>query len=217
MLRFIECRITDKGDRLIIDAEVDDLKYYKDVYIDSVIIDTDETYSPNGPSNSPVFTKTFTSDYMKVDVRDDCNAVKVDKECKCGDVYTSHKAGIKSINLCLDKNDISSGNFNKNIFFVYVVATGVPSPCTPCGMDNSYIMNVAVNMRPLYNTAMKYVKELESDCSIPKGFIDMYLRLKAFDISLRTGNILKAIDFWKSLFKERKAITYKGCGCHETS
>lgn len=217
MIKLNECRITDKGNKLIIEASIDTMDYYKNVYIDSVIIDTDETYSPNGPSNNAVFKKTYTSDYMKVDVRNDCGAVTTDEECKCGNVYTSQKAGVKRISLCLDSEDINNGNFNNNIFFVYVIATGIPSPCTPCGMDNSYIMGVAVNLRPVYNMMMSYVNEVNKDCSIPKGFIDRFIKLKAFDLSLKTGNFLKAIDFWKTIFKDKKAVTYnKGCGCHGT-
>lgn len=215
MLKLNECRVTDNGDGLIIEASVDTLDYYKNVYIDSVIIDTDETYSPNGPSNNPIYKKIYTSDYMKVDVREDCNSIKTDEECKCGNVYTSQKAGIKKISLCLDNKEIS--NLNKNIFFVYVVATGIPAPCTPCGMDNSYVMGVAVNLRPVYNMMMSYVNEIGKDCSMSKGFIDKFIKLKAFDLSLRTGNFLKAIDFWKTLFKDKKTVSYnKGCGCHGT-
>lgn len=215
MIILNECRITDEGDRLIIEASVDTLSYYRRVYIDSVVIDTEETYVPSGPSNNPVFTKTFEPDYMKVDVRNDCNSVTTTEECKCGNVYTSEKAGRKKISLCLSKDDINMGNFNNNIFFVYVIATGVPDACTPCGMDNSYVMGVAVNRRPLYNMMMSYINEVGKECRMPKGFIDSFLRLKAFELSLKTGNFLKAIDIWKGVFSNIRYVPHnKGCGCH---
>ena len=161
MIVLNECRIDPEKGKLIIEASVDTLSYYKCIYIDSVVIDTEETYVPSGPSNNPVFTKTYESDYMKVDVRNDCNSVTTTEECKCGNVYTSEKAGRKKISLCLSAKDLNKVNLDNNIFFVYVIATGTPDPCTPCGMDNTFVMGIAVNLRPIYNRAMKYIKELD--------------------------------------------------------
>lgn len=215
MIVLEQCRIDQEGKHLIIEAAVENLSYYKGVYIDSVVIDTKETYTPNGPSNSPVFSQTFESDYYKVDVREDCNSVKVDEGCKCGDIYTSQKAGVKRIRLCLTSKDLKGTSLNDNILFVYVIATGTPAPSTPCGMDNTYVMGVAVNLRPIYNMAMKYIKELDSTCSIPRGFIDMILRLKAFDLSLRTGNYPIAFKQWDNLFKNKISVSpNRGCGCN---
>lgn len=215
MIVLEQCRIDPSGKKLIIEAEVEDLKYYKDVYIDSVVIDTDKTYSPNGPSNTPVFSQTFIPEHMKVDTREDCNGTKVNKNCECGDVYTSQKAGIKRIRLCLTTNDLKMSSLDDNIFFVYIIATGIPAPCTPCGMDNQYIMGIAVNLRPIYNMAMRYIKELDSTCVIPKGFIDMILRLKAFELSLKTGNYPIAFKQWYNLFKNKISVSpSKGCGCN---
>lgn len=210
-----QCRIDQEGKHLIIEAAVENLSYYRDVYIESVIVDTNSTYSPNGPSNNPVFYQAFEPDYMKVDVQDDCNSLKTEEDCKCGNIYTSQKAGVKRISLCLTTKDLNGANLDDNIFFVYIVATGIPAPCTPCGMDNKYTMGVAVNLRPVYNMAMNYVKELDSTCSIPRGFIDMVLRLKAFDLSLRTGNYPMAIKQWDRLFKNKISVSpNRGCGCN---
>ena len=107
-------------------------------------------------------------------------------------------------------------DLSKDIIFIYVHATGVPdiSAC-PCGRDNELTLGIAVNMRPLYNMAMGYINELNSDCNVPKGFIDMFLRLHAFKYALKTGNFKVAIDYWNKLFKFKKKVTFnKGCGCH---
>lgn len=40
---------------LHVNAEVIDLEYYNNVYIDSIIIDTEDTVSENGPSDNPPF------------------------------------------------------------------------------------------------------------------------------------------------------------------
>lgn len=177
-----QCRIDDEGKCLIIDAEVSNLSYYKDVYLDSVIIDTQETYSPNGPMNDPIF------------------------ECEKNQ---------KSLHLRLPAKELKGINLNKDILFIYIRATGVPDIACPCGMDNEYTMGIAVNLRPIYNMAMSYMRELSNNCSIPKGFIDMILKLKAFELSLKTGNFEEAISKWNTLFKNKINVSpNKGCGCN---
>lgn len=108
-------------------------------------------------------------------------------------------------------------NLNDNILFVYVGVRGIPEPDTPCGMDNKYSVAVAVNLRPVYNMAMSYIKELESTCNIPRRFIDMILRLRAFELSIKTGNFLTAIKQWDKLFKNKRIVSPAKCGCNGIS
>lgn len=180
-----QCRISNDGKKFIIEAVVENLNYYKDVYIKNIFIDTDDTYSPNGPSSNPVFHKEF-------------------------------EPNTKRVRLCLSTVDFENvSNFDTNIFFVYIMCEGRPSPDTPCGMDNECTMSATVNLRPIYNMAMKYIKELDSDCSIPKGFIDMVLRMKALELSFRTGNYPIAFKQWNKLFKNKIGISpNKKCGCN---
>lgn len=181
MIVINQCRIDDEGKYLILDAEVDNLSYFKDVYIESVIIDTQETYSPGGPQNEP--TQSF------------------DK--------------VKKISLRIPSKELNGINLDTDILFVYIRATGVPTINCPCGMDNEYTMSIAVNLRPAYNKAMSYIRELSSNCSIPRGFIDMILKLKAFELSLKTGNYQEAFKQWDALDKSKTYISpNKGCGCH---
>ena len=56
MLSFNELRISPDQKHLIIDVSVQPLPYYENVYIDTIIIDTQKTYSALGPSNKPLFT-----------------------------------------------------------------------------------------------------------------------------------------------------------------
>lgn len=216
MIVLNECRVSHDGKALIVEATVENLSYYKSVYIDSVVVDTQKTFLNSGPSNNPVFIKQFTSDYPQVDVLDDCGSLRTDEECKCGNIYTSKKKGHKNIKLYISAEDMKLSNLNDDIFFVYVVATGVPAACTPCGMDNQYTMGVAVNMRPIYNKAMSFIRELDKDCATPRGFVDMILRLKAFELSLKTGNYPIAFKQWEKLFKEKVTITPRNCGCNGT-
>lgn len=212
MIILEQCRIDHDRGQLVIDAVVENLEYYKDVYIASVVIDTDKSYSPNGPSSNPAYLMNFEEESLRVVTDSPCTNVSVDEDCKCGDVYT--KRGRKRVSLRLDAEDLGV-SLNERIFFVYVIATGIPSPHTPCGMDNSYVMGVTVNMRPIYNMSMKYIKELDSTCSIPRGFIDSILRLKAFDLSMKTGNYPIAFKQWDKLLRNKSSVVpKKGCGCN---
>ena len=66
MISFNELRITSDNRKLIIDVQVRDLPYYSKVYIDSVSIDTQDTYTDNGPSSKPVFTRIISGDNKSV-------------------------------------------------------------------------------------------------------------------------------------------------------
>lgn len=56
MIQFNELRITPDGKHLIIDIQVDPLSYYDNVYIDSIHIDTQDTFIQTGPSSKILYT-----------------------------------------------------------------------------------------------------------------------------------------------------------------
>lgn len=209
-----QCRIDSEGKHLIIEAAIENLSYYKDVNIAAVIIDTQDTFIDSGPSNRAIYHVSYEEEDYVVDSIEDCSSIKTEESCKCSNIVTAQKHGHKKVRLCLTEKDLGV-SLNDNIFFVYIVTNGIPSPCTPCGMDNLYTMGVAVNLRPIYNMAMGYIKELDSNCLIPRGFIDMILRIKAFKLSLRTGNYPMAFKQWNTLFKNKVRVSpNRGCGCN---
>lgn len=59
MVQFNELKITPDGQKLIIDVSVKDLEYYTDVYLDTVQIDTQDTFVESGPSSEVAYTKTI--------------------------------------------------------------------------------------------------------------------------------------------------------------
>jgi len=58
MVTFEELRITNDGEALVVGVRIRTESYYDNVYIDKVVIDTEETYKEGTPSSSPVFTYT---------------------------------------------------------------------------------------------------------------------------------------------------------------
>lgn len=184
MILFNELRITPDGKTLIIDASIEDLSYYRNMTIDSIIIDTQDTYISNGPSSNPIYT------YQEVDQTQNARITLTTK-----DLNTS---------LC------------GSMFFVYVTARGTPSPDTPCDLDNSKTLGTVINLFPIYEQTLQYLKEINNECNIPKGFIDMTLRLKSIELCVRTGNYPQAIRYWNKFFKNISYISKPNnkCGCY---
>lgn len=56
MIQINELRVTQDKKHLIIDVQVIKMDYYENVYLDTIIIDTQKTYSALGPSNKPLMT-----------------------------------------------------------------------------------------------------------------------------------------------------------------
>lgn len=60
MVRFNQLNITPDGLKVIIDVSVKEDSYYQDVYLQSIVIDTQDTYSTSGPSSTPVYKKELS-------------------------------------------------------------------------------------------------------------------------------------------------------------
>ena len=59
MVHFNQLSITPDGKRMVIDVMVRDTKYLKDVYLDELIIDAQDTYTNGGPSKTPYLVRKF--------------------------------------------------------------------------------------------------------------------------------------------------------------
>ena len=183
------------------------------MYIDSVIIDNQDTFSPNGPSNNPIYTykaqplnsDIYTEDDLANKVTDEDNIPVQDEN----NTYYS-----RNVHLELTKADLNLATLEKNIFFIYVIAGGVPASDTPCGYDNNIAVKVLVNTYPIYRNIMNYIKELGNTCSVPYNLIDKSLQLKMLDISIQTGNNIEAINIWKKYFMDNITNEPINCNCN---
>lgn len=68
MIIFNNLRITSNNETLTINASIKDSIYYKDVYIDSIIIDNQDTYVGSSPSSRPVFSKTINDSIKNINL-----------------------------------------------------------------------------------------------------------------------------------------------------
>lgn len=117
----------------------------------------------------------------------------------------------KSLRLELSSFDL----YLDGLLFIYVKTKGNPTMDVPCGMDNTITMGTIINMYPFYQRAMDYIKELSKDCSVPQNFTDYILKLKALELSIKTGNYPIAIDYYKKFFSDcaEPHINIGGCNC----
>ena len=105
MIRFATLKVSGECRQLVIDASIEAYSFYDDVYIDSVVIDTQDTFMTSGPSSSSVYTKSIDGNSKHV-------TLILDK--------TDFNAAV---------------DFGKDLFFVYITVKCIMSPDTPCGND----------------------------------------------------------------------------------
>lgn len=200
MIQFNTLKITQDGKNLVINASVKDLEYYTNVLISSIKIDNQDTYSATGPSDTPIYSESFAG-----------------KDLISGEEIK----GLKTISITIPAKAFkdNNGDLNDDILYIYLIATGTPSADTPCGMDNEITLGVALNLRPIYNNGMAYIKQVEYSCEIPKGFIDFILKYRALDLALKTENYIQANKYWNKFFKENtvSSLNTNSCGCSRLS
>lgn len=216
MITFDQLSIAPSGKHLIIEARVDDFSYFDDVEIDSIVIDSQDTYVPNGPSSNPVFVQKISQDEVDktYSIPEDCGCNPVLEDDQDSYCFTEGEQRTRYVKLLISETELGIPLKN-SMLFVYVIAKGYPSPDTPCGYDNSKVMGVVVNLYPYYQSMMSGVKEISDTCNIPRHFINNILRFKAIELSIKTGNYLQAIKYWKKFFSsDRVRSIHKLCGCY---
>lgn len=204
MINFNELRVTPDGRYLVIDVQVQNLDYYKEVYLDSIHIDTQQTFIETGPSNKPIYSY-IVPDNEQLIYTQECNCQVVTEQNE--DVLLD-EFGTKHIRQFIDIDSI--GN---NIFFVWVVTKGNPTEDTPCGMKDAITLGVVYNKLPIYNISMKYINSIEG-CDIPREFMDFIFRKKAFEVCLEVGNYNQAIKYWNKFFTGIKESQVSNCNCY---
>lgn len=197
MIRFNELKIEDNY--IIIDVQIEEEKYFKDMYIDSIVIDTQDTFIANGPSSKAIYTKTFNTDT-------DVNKEEI--------VYTQGTDKYNRVRIYIDGKNLNV-DIHKTMFFVYVIAGGTPAADTPCRWDENKALHTLVDTQVLYNNMIQYVKELNKDCSTPDNFINAILQFNAIDLALKTNQYPLAIDLWKRFYSDIESnVVLPNCGCN---
>lgn len=203
MILFDQLRISDDGQRLYINAHVNKADYFKNRYIDSVVIMTADKVSETAPG-------TPTSDYIyKKEIEG--NVKELDLVLTSLDFTKSWETDPKAI--AFNRADMSN-----TLFFVYIKCKGTPGECTPCRLDEEITLGVVFDENVLYQRVMDYTKELVADCSIPTEFTDFILLWNAFKAAIETEHYVAAIKFYNKLFGIVRSCysnnIIKTCGCN---
>lgn len=216
MIKINEARIMPEGDCMIIDVQIHNLEYYDNVYLDSITIDTQDTYIHNGPSQNPIYHNELgglENKIYSVPEHKNCNPVETEEDNKYCFTQKDIEKGYKSIRLVLNKQDLLNTDLNNNMFFIYITAKGTLSPNTPCGYDTNKIMIALVNLYPIFHKSVCLLKQLNNRCDIPKELIQFILQVKAIDIAIKAGQYPIALEHWKIL-KGKNSIKNNKCNCN---
>lgn len=214
MIVFNNARISQDNKYITIDAKIENNKYYDNMYIDSVIIDNQDTFSANGPSNNPLYTYNTEPKSINIYTENDLVNQVQDEDGINVQTEDNNVEYPRHVHLELDSKDLNMTTLENNMFFVYVIAGGTPAPDTPCGYDNNVAVKVLINTYPIYKDIMNYIGELGKTCQIPYDLIDKNLQLKMLDLSVQTGNNLKAIEIWKKYFMGKESDNITNCNCN---
>lgn len=207
MIRFNELKIEDNY--IIIDVQIEEEKYFKNMYIDSIVIDTQDTFIANGPSSKAIYTKIFNTDVDPIYKNKQCALIKKEEN-----IYTQDTDKHNRVRIYIDGKDLNV-DIHKTMFFVYVIAGGTPLADTPCRWDENKALHTLVDTQVLYNNMIQYVKELSKDCSTPDNFINAILQFNAIDLALKTNQYPLAIDLWKRFYNDIESnVVLSNCGCN---
>lgn len=191
MVLFDQLRISDDGLRMYINIHVNKADYFKNIYLDRMVIipaDKVSETSPYLPNDNYIYNKVYDGE-------------------------------LKEDNLVLTAADFNENfmktNLSCDLFFVYVKVKGVPDPCTPCRLDEETTLGVTFDEAMLYQKVMEFTRELANECEIPQGFLDLILLWNGFKSAIETEHYIVAINFWNKLFGGKSIIrASKSCGCH---
>lgn len=203
MIIFDQLRISDDGKRMYINAHVNKADYFKDIYIDSIVIQTADKVSETDPGLP-------TSDYVYIKKAEE-NAKELNLVLEASDLSKSWES---------DSNAIAfgRGDMSNTLFFVYIKCKGTPGSCTPCRLDEETTLGVVFDENVLHQKVMDYTKELVTDCSVPSAFIDFILLWNAFKSAIETEHYIPAIKFYNMMFdevgKSCQSRTIKTCRCN---
>lgn len=183
MVQFDEVKFNKDGN-LVIKVHIPDETYYQNVYIDSVKIDTQETFSSDGPSTTPVYTYS----------------VEETEE-------------VKTLTLEVSHYDILS-KIDGTLFFVWVSTKGTPGSDVPCGKDATQVVRPVIDDRYMCKMFLPLIKSLQCNCTDNAEFINLMLKAKAVQYCLVAEHYSEAIDFWNEYFADIKRVkNIKSCGC----
>lgn len=169
---------------IYIDCSVLDMPYFKDIYLDQIIIDTEDTFNVLGPSKVPVYKYK-----VKGNVKNIQHTVK----------------GLEILTENLSNKLFFVYIITKGIFAADTPC-GMDSHANLCVVfDKTTIHKKAIPLIPV---------DTKCSCTVPKKFIDFILSYKSFILNLKAKNYPLAIKHWKKFNNNRINTKTNGCKCN---
>lgn len=185
MILFKKLQIEPDGNTFSVSAEIENYRYFENMYIAAVSIDTELTFTDAYASSSKAYT-----------------------------AFTNEDPAVRECNLNITATQMGLESLSGHIFYVYVQVAGTPSADTPCDMDKETTLGIAINWFPIYHTGLDFMKSTVSECChISKSFIDYILNLKALELALKTAQYPMANRIFNERFKKSEYMTVARCGC----
>lgn len=210
MIQFNELRITPNNSHLIIDVAIRDDEFFDAVSLGSIEI---FTLKEDGNSVASIPLKKYEFNPTDVTVYMD------DKIVENLDSTVYIDSTFRYVRLVLSSVDLKDTSFSKEIYKVVVKTTGTPSPEMPANYASDTMTALVVNLYPFYIDVLSNMRILNCNCTNTKELVDSILRFKALELSMKTGNIDMAVQYWFKYFSNegningRKFIT-NNYNCH---
>lgn len=211
MIQYNELQITSDGKYLIIDASIETSDYFEDMFIDSIIIDNQDTYVDGSPSDNPIYTYNLSETTAGNETITTFGLSMI----KNGESYYYVDENKRRIRLILSQVDLNI-DLNKNLLFVYIIVDGTPAPKTPCGFDNKITIASVYNKYPIYKNSIYLLNEFNNQCKIPQNLVNSILQYKALTLCLSVNNNVTAIRYWNDFYKNASSnVSDNNCNCYE--
>lgn len=79
---------------------------------------------------------------------------------------------------------------------------------------SEYKVVVTMCVCKMYNLFMRMIRELNSRCEVPQGFVDLLLKWNGLTVSIDAGHYEYAIKYFKKWFKHKGEVEIaRSCGC----
>lgn len=218
MIHFNELYITEDGQHLIIDVEVDAYTVYDGTLISCIKVDLAENFTDGDISRNAVVVWDKDDDYVYVGTDDVLEHIYP----RTNPLKETH------VRLCLTSSDIKKLgkqlNLLEHLFVVKVEADYTASASQlaemNCDWENNTITGIAYNGYPIYKSIVRLSDNYGDNCDdiSQREFIDYIMRYYGFVFALRTGDITQAVQYWNNYLTDTSKIVSisRKCGCHGT-
>lgn len=199
MLQWDELSITPDGKYLVIDVQVQDSAFYNNIYIESIYMNA---YSKSEDFNDGLenaHTIHIWRDYTTPE------STYTDKYKEVGEQGQTYRHLRKCVDIDLIKD---------NLLFITATNNNAFAPDTPCSCKKTMLLGIVYNKQILYKNSISALQTLNG-CTPSKELIDHILNIKAFELSLGTGDYKSAIGYWNNIFKNNKVVSHTKCHCHD--